>query len=106
MESNLVVESVHQMPVSIHGDCDRAVSQSGLDCLGMLPVCDQPRGMGVTQIVDSTRWSDGCGDGFAPDAPERAAAEQRSLFGGPHHVVDGRVRLEMPREDLDNEAGE
>jgi len=48
VEGDLVVESVHQVPVSIHGDGDRSVSESGLDCLGMLAVGDQPGGMGMT----------------------------------------------------------
>jgi hypothetical protein len=47
MEHYLVVQPVHQMPVSIHGDGDRSVAESGLDCLGMLTVCDEPSGVGV-----------------------------------------------------------
>ena len=31
----------------VHGDCDRAVAESGLDRLGVLTVRDEPGGMGV-----------------------------------------------------------
>ena len=44
---DLVIEAIHQVSVSVHGDCDRAVSEPGLDCLGVFAVCDEPGGMSV-----------------------------------------------------------
>jgi hypothetical protein len=70
MESDLVIESVHQMPVTVHGHRDRAIPEAGLDCLWMLTVGDEPGGVGVAQIVDATGWSYRVGDGFALDPPE------------------------------------
>ena len=55
VESDLVVEPVHQVPVAVHGDSDRSVAESGLDCLRVFAVCDQPGGMGMAQIMDPTR---------------------------------------------------
>jgi hypothetical protein len=48
MDSDLVVEAVHEVPVAVHCHRDRAVSETGLDRLGMLAISDQPGGVGVT----------------------------------------------------------
>jgi hypothetical protein len=58
MSRDLVVETVHQMPVSVHRHRDRSMAETSLDCLGMLSVGDQPGGVGVAKIVDPARRTD------------------------------------------------
>ena len=68
----MVVESVHQVPVAVHGHSYGAVAESGLDGLGVLTSGDEPGGVGVAQVVDPTRRTYGFGDSFAPDPSEGA----------------------------------
>ncbi len=52
------VETVHEVPIAVHRDLDRGVAESGLDILGVFAFCDEPCGVGVTQIVYSARRPD------------------------------------------------
>ncbi len=45
------VEAVHEVAIAVDGDLDRGVAESGLDSLGVFAFCDEPCGVGVTQIV-------------------------------------------------------
>ncbi len=104
MKIDLVVQSVHQVPVAVHGHGDRAVPESGLDCLWMLTVRDEPCGMRVTQILDPARRAHGFGDGSAPCPPKGPSAEHLSPFGSPHHVVDRWACLEVLGQRVHNDA--
>jgi hypothetical protein len=57
-DGGLFVEAIHQVPVAVHRDLDRGVAESGLDGLGVFAFCDEPCGVGVTQIVYSARRPD------------------------------------------------
>jgi hypothetical protein len=75
MSGDLVVESVHQVPVPVHGHCDRAVPETGLDGLGMLAVGNEPSGVSVAEIVDATMRTYGIAHCLAPYPPKRASPE-------------------------------
>ncbi len=66
----LVVEAVHQVPVSVDGDLDRGVPEPGLNGLGMFTGSDQPGGVRAAQIVDPALSGDRLGHGSSPDPPE------------------------------------
>ena len=58
MDSDLVIKSIHQVPIAVHSYLDRTVSQTGLNRLRMLPIGDQPCGVSMTQVVNAERWAD------------------------------------------------
>ena len=91
---SLVVEPVHEVAVTVDGHLDRRVPESGLNGLGMLAGRDQPRGVGVAQVVDPAGRSYRLRNGVPPDPPERPPAQEAALFGGPDHSVDRRMLLE------------
>ena len=57
-DGGLFVEAIHEVPIAIHRDLDRGVAEPGLDSLGVFAFCDEPCGVGVTQIVYSARRPD------------------------------------------------
>ncbi len=64
------VEAIHEVAIAVHRDLDRGVAESGLDSLGVFAFCDEPCGVGVTQIVYSARLPDGLCNGSTPDPTE------------------------------------
>jgi hypothetical protein len=77
------------VPIAVHRDLDRGVAESGLDGLGVFTFCDEPRGVGVTQIVYSAWRPDGFCDGSTqvlPNVPRRknppASVVQTVELGG------------------------
>jgi hypothetical protein len=70
MVGRAVVQTLHQMAVSVHGDLDRGVSEAGLNGLRVLACSDQPGRMSMSEIVNATGLTDGLGYSFAPDPAE------------------------------------
>jgi hypothetical protein len=56
MQCGLVVESVHEVSVAVHGDGDRTVAETCLDGLGVFAVGDEPRG--VVSRRSGSGWRD------------------------------------------------
>jgi len=79
-----------QMPIPIHGDLDRGVSELSLHCLGMRPLGDQERGAGMPEVVRS-KVEARCLEGRLPHSPAEVASaqwfpvrgsENERIFGG------------------------
>jgi hypothetical protein len=101
----LGVEAVHEVSVAVDGDLDGAVSESGLDGFGVYSGGDEPGSVGVAEVVDAARWSDGVVDCLSPDPSKRSSSEKASLVGGPDHVVDGWMLLEVSGEGVGDDLG-
>jgi hypothetical protein len=71
-----VIETLHEMPVTIECDLNRRVPKALLDHLGVLAGSDQPGGVRVTEVVDPTGTSDRVSHGLAPDPAERTPPEE------------------------------
>ncbi len=69
------------------------------------PICDEPGGVVVAQVVDPTGRTYGFGDGLSPYSPKGPAPEYRSSFGRPHHATDRRICFETLDERVNNESG-
>lgn len=52
------VETIHEVAVEVDGDLDRGVAESVPDSVGVFAFCDEPRGVCVTQMVNSARFPD------------------------------------------------
>ena len=76
-----VIEPVHQVAVSVDGHQDRGVPQPSLDGFGMLTGGDQPRCVGMAQVVDPTGSTNRLCDRSPPDPPERRSRSRSGPVG-------------------------
>lgn len=63
------VETLHEVPVGVHGDNDAGVPEPGLDGFGVCALLDEPGGVGVPQVMEPQRATETGGlYGWVPEA--------------------------------------
>ena len=104
--SELVVFIVEEVPVSIEGGGDRAVSEVALDRLGACPLGDEEGSTGVSQRMNTHVGQSSGGKGGLPDSEHEVRVADRSAAGALEDeglIVAGAS--EMVRELFAEERG-
>jgi hypothetical protein len=103
-----LVEAFEEVPVSVEGGSDGRVSKALLDHFRVLTLADQQGDVGVSQVMESARFSHGGTDGGQPETLAEGGSVQGAALGGVEHEVrrTGRLGGQVFGEGFDEEAGE
>lgn len=103
-----LVEAFEEVPVGVEGGSDGRVSKTLLDHFRVLTLADQQGDVGVSQVMESARFSHGGTDGRQPETLAEGGSVQGAALGCVEHEVrrTGRLGGQVLGEGFDEEAGE